>query len=133
MFLTRLSEIRLFWLSNRGNPSEVLLDQLARLSSIEIAHNRQGCVVRSVIGLEELLDIGKRGGFDIPQVTIEVVRVIPIGVGILRHVEPRESAIRAVKHVDLHLIPDYALLVLEIVFIDGESAHAIRFRPEHRL
>src|SRR5205807_8421437 len=107
-------KVGFFRLGNRRDCSEILVDELTRLSSIESADDRQRSIVWGVVGLEKLLHIRESGCLDVFQVAVEVVRVVPVAVGVLRHVEPWESTIRTVEDIYLYLISHHALLVLEI-------------------
>ena len=59
--------------------------------------------------------------------------VVPVGVRVLRHVQPRKPPVWSVQHIHLDLITDHALLVLEVVDGDVQPAHTISFRPQRRL
>ena len=54
------------------------------------------------------------------------------GVGVLRHPQPGETAVRLIQHVHLHFVPHYALLVLQVLLSDSEAFHAIGFGPQRR-
>ena len=86
-----------------------------RLGGIEVADDHERGVVGRVVGVEELLHVLQRGRVEIRQVAVEVVRVVPVVIRQLRHVEPREAAVGLVQDVHLDLVLDHALLVDEVV------------------
>ena len=112
---------------------EVLLDPALRLRRVEIADDDEHRVVGRVEGLEELRHVLERGGVEVLQVAVEVVRVVPILVGVLRQVEPREAAVGLVEDVDPDLVLDDLLLVLEVLPGDREALHPIGLGPERGL
>ena len=97
---------------------------------VDVADDDEHRVVRRVVGLEELLDVAERRGVEVLEVAVEVVRVVPVGVGELRQVEPRETAVRLVEHVDLDFVLHDSLLIREVLrvicrpFMRSASAHS---------
>ena len=79
------------------------------------------------------MDVRERRGLDVIQVAVEVVCVVPVDVGVLRHVEPRESAIGLVQHVDLYFVTDYTLLIFQIFIGNSQATHAVSLAPESSL
>ena len=130
-----LGSVRSGWAAGcgSGERAEVLLDHALHPRLLEIADDHEHGVARRVERLEEVLHVGQGRGLQVLQVAVEVVRVVPVGVGVLRHVEPREPAVRLVQHVDLDLVHHHALLVGQVVLRDVEAAHAVGLGPECRL
>ena len=117
----------------RRYAAEVLLDPGLDLVGREVARHHERRVVGRVERLEERADIVDRGRIEVGEIAVEVVRVVPVFVGRHRQIDPREPAVWLVQHVDLDLVLDDLLLVLEVLDVDVERAHAIGFRPQHRL
>ena len=59
------------------------------------------------------------------------MRVGPVAKCYWRHVQPGESAIWLVQHVDAHLFLDDVALVGQIFFVHFKSAHAVGLQPKH--
>ena len=110
--------------------AEIFFHHLPCLRRIKITDNGQRRIIWRVVRFEERLNIGQCSGFDVLQITIKIVCVVPVHVGVLGHIEPRKSAIRPVDHVHLHFVADHALLILQIVFGDRQAIHAVRFGPQ---
>jgi len=64
---------------------------------LDVTDDHEDRVGRVVVRLEEGLHLVQRGGLDVGQVAVEVVRVEPVHVGELRHVDPREAAVGSVE------------------------------------
>ena len=61
------------------------------------------------------------------------MRVVPVGVGVLRQAQPRKAAIGAVQDIHAHFVLHHALLVGEAGGVDVEATHTVCFHPQHRL
>ena len=131
--LTRLAQVVPGRLRLGGDVAEVFLDDRARGLHVHVARDHERGVVGGVERREKLLHVGQRCGIELGQVAVEVVRVVPVRVGQLRHVEPRKATIRLVEHVHLDLVLHHALLVDEVLLRDHEAAHPVGFGPERGL
>ena len=134
LFLARLGDVGLRRkLGGDGIGAKYFSIQAFVCGRLEVADDDQHRVVRRVEGLEEVRDVLERGGVEVLQVAVEVVGVVPVRVGVLRQVEPGESAVGPVQDVDLDLVLDDFLLVLEVVGRDREALHAVGLGPERGL
>ena len=111
----------------------MLLGQLHHFVGGRVARNDQHGVVRRVVGLVELLHIVEIRRFELGQVAVEVVRVVPVGVRLLRQPEPLERAVGLIEHVDANLFADHVLLVLQRLRRDLQRPHAVRLEPHRQL
>ncbi len=133
-FSWRGSEMSAFGGSGDGRDrGEVLLNPGLRLRRVEVADDDEHGVARRVEGLEEARDVLERRRVEVVEVAVEVVRVVPVRVGVLRKIQPRESAVGLVEDVDLDLVLDDLLLVLEVVGVDREALHPVGLGPERGL
>ena len=115
------------------NRPEVPLRQAPHLGGGRVADDHQHGVVRRVVGLEEAAHVVERGGLELGEVAVEIVRVVPVGIGALPHLEPLEPAVRLVEHVDPHLLAHHVLLVLQVLLADVQRPHAIGLQPDGAL
>ena len=73
------------------------------------------------------------GGVQVLEVPVEIVRVgIPVE-SLLRQVEPVESAVRLVQHVDADFLLHDVALVVEILGGEIECLQTVGFQPENRI
>ncbi len=100
---------------------------------IEIADHHQYGVIRRVVRVEEFADVGQRGGVEIGEIAVEIVRVGPIAKSDGRQIEPGEAAVGLVHHVDADFFFDDVALVAKVLVVDFERAHAVGFEPEDAL
>src|SRR5262249_33738286 len=56
--------------------------------------------------------------------------IVPIGVSVLRHIEPWKPSIGGIQHIDFDLVRDDSLLVFKVLVGNFEAPHAIRLGPE---
>src|SRR3954469_2907558 len=77
----------------RGDAAEVLRYPTLGLCRIEITCNDEHSVAGYVIGGEERTCVLERRGIDVLEIAVEVVRVVPIGVRILRQAQPRKTTV----------------------------------------
>ena len=116
-----------------GMRAEVLLRQLHHLVRRRVAGDDEHGVVRRVVGVEELLHIVEVRRLELGEVAVEVVRVVPVRVRLLRQAEPLEGAVRLVEHVDADLFADHVLLVLQRLRRDLQRPHAVGLEPHRQL
>ncbi len=133
LFLPGLGDVGELLVRRGRDRAEVLLDPLEGRLGLEVARHDERGVARRVEGLEERLGVLEGRGVEVLEVAVEVVRVEPVLVRDLRHVEPREPAVRPVQDVDLDLVLHDALLVREVLLRDREAAHAVGLGPERGL
>ena len=131
--LPRLAEVRDGRQLACRDVAEVTLDPAAGLRLVEVAGDHQDRVVGRVVGIKEGLHLVEGGRFEVGQVAVEVVGVVPVLVGVLRHDQPGEAAVGAVQHVRLDLVLDHVLLVLEVLLGHRQPAHAVGLGPQHAL
>jgi hypothetical protein len=131
--LARLGEVRHRRQFGGGDICKILLDEFQRGGLLEVAHDHDHRVVGGVEGVKKCLHILQCRRFEIGQFAIEIVGVMPVLVGVLRHVQPREAAVGLIKDVDAYFVLDDVLLVHQVLLRDGEAAHAIGLGPEHGL
>ncbi len=115
----------------RRNVFEILLGEGKTFGRIEVADHDQDGVVRRVVGVEEMLDVGERGRVEIREIAVEIVGVRPIAEGDRRQIEPGETAVGLIHHVHADFFFDHVALIAQIFVVDFESAHAVGFKPEH--
>ncbi len=130
--LSRFGDVRQRRRRTARDIAEVLPDPLLRLCRIEIAGDDEHGIAGNVVSLEEGACVFERRRVDVLQVAVEVVGVVPVGIGVLRQLQPRKAAIRLIEHVDLHFLLDHALLVHQIFLGDIQTAHAVGLGPQHR-
>ena len=99
----------------------------------EVAGDHQRGVVRRVVRLEERPHVVERRRVEVLEIAVEVVRVVPVLVRRHRQVDPREPAVGLIQDVDLDLVLHDLLLVLQILGIDVQTAHAIALGPQDGL
>ena len=99
----------------------------------EVAGHDQDGVVRRVERLEERPHVVERRRVEVREVAVEVVGVVPVLVRRHRQVDPREAAVGLIEDVDLDLVLDDFLLVLQVLGVDVQPAHAVGLGPEDRL
>ena len=109
------------WRRARAKPS----------SGRDVAEHQQHRVRRRVVGAEELLHVAERGGVEVGEIAVEIVRVGPVAKSDGRHIEPGEAAVGLVEHVDADFFLDDVALVAQIFVVDLQGAHAIGFEPQH--
>ena len=115
--------------------AEVTLDPFAGDVGLEVAHDRQHCVVRSVIGAEEGLDILQRGGV---QILHRADRRMVVRVALREHrrLEPlRGAPVGPVVVALALLVLDDLALVVEGLLAEGveQAPHAVGLQPEGQL
>ena len=98
---------------------------------IHVSEDQQDGVRWRVVRLEEFLDVIERGGVEVVEVPIKIVRIRPVAVGDGRQIEPRKSAVGLIEDVDAHFFLHDVALVAQILIVHLEGAHAVRFQPEH--
>jgi hypothetical protein len=108
----------------------VLLDHLLYFSGLDVTNDGQHGVVWRVVSLEESANVFDRRRIDFRQLSVTVMRVVPVGERVLPQTNPFEQPIRLVQHVYANLFTHDSLLVLEVLLADVERTHAIRFEPE---
>ena len=97
---------------------------------LEIAEHQQHGVIRRVVGVKEFLHVGERGGVEIGEIAVEIVRVGPVAKRDGRQIEPRKAAVGLVHHVDADFFLHHVALVAEIFVVHFQRAHAIGFEPQ---
>ena len=80
--------------------------------------------------MEESADVRESGRIEIGKIAVEIVRVGPITKRDGRKVEPGETAVGLVHHVDADFFFYDVALVAEIFVVHFEGAHAVGFEPE---
>ena len=113
--------------------AEVLGNPVLGRRGFEITSHHEHRIRRRVIAVEEALHVLEVGGIEFGEVAVEVMRVVPVGVRVLRQAQPREAAIGAVQDVHAHFVLHHALLVGEAGSVDVEATHAVRFYPQNGL
>ena len=118
-----------------GHAREILIDQAAQLRGVEVADNDERRVVRGVVGIEKGLDVRNLR-------RIEIGHRPDDGVGVreaARAVERPRQAIGERSRIGLIVDAQAALffhrlpLVIEVVFRDGERAHAVGLEPQRQV
>ena len=99
----------------------------------DVAQDQQDRIRGRVVGAEELLHVAERGGVQIGEIAVEIVRVGPIAESDGRHVEPGKAAVGLVEHVDADFFLDDVALVAQIFVVHFQRAHAIGFEPQHAI
>ncbi len=112
---------------------EIAVDHRPRRLVVDVARDDEHGVVRAVEVAEELLRVVDGRSFEVGELAVEIMGVVPVLVGELRHVEPRPPAIGLVDDVDLDLVGDDALLVGEHLLVDDRPRHAVGLEPQHLL
>ena len=130
LLLPRLFQVHRRRQFRHRNVREVFLDPGLCLRGFEVAGDHQRSVVRRVIGLEERPHVVERRRVEVLEVAVEIVGVVPVLVRGHRQVDPREPAVGLVQDVDLDLVLDDLLLVLQVLGIDVQPAHAIALAPQ---
>ena len=113
--------------------AEVLGNPGFRPCGFKITGYYQHGVRGRVVVIEEGLHVLEVGCVQFGEVTVEVVRIVPVGVGVLRQAQPRKAAVGAVQHVYAHFVLHHPLLVGKAGGVDVEATHAVCFHPKHRL
>jgi hypothetical protein len=98
-----------------------------------VTHDDEHGVVRRVVGLEEAADVIERSRLEVLEVAVEVVGVVPVGVGLLGQTEPLEGAVRLVQDVDAYFLAHDVLLVPEVLGGDVQRSHPVGLQPERQL
>ena len=80
--------------------------------------------------MKEFLHVGERGGVEIGEIAVEIVRVGPVAKRDGRKIEPRKAAVGLVHHVDADFFLDDVALIAEIFVVHLQGAHAVGFEPE---
>ena len=111
----------------------MFLNHFLHFVRLNIADDRQHGVVGRVVSLEEVAHVVDGCGVDLRQITVAVVRVVPIGEGVFPKTDPFEELVWLVQHVDANFLADDRLLVLKVFCADVERAHAVRFEPQSQL
>ena len=80
----------------------------------------------------EIAHVFQAGAFQVLEAAVAVVVVFPLTEGLLADVDPHETAVGLVLHVDANLFLHHILLVLQGLFIEVQGLHAVGFQPQHR-
>ena len=115
----------------RWNIVEVAFRECERLGRFEIAQHQEHSIIRRVVGAEKSLHIVERGGVEIVEIAIKIVRVGPIAERHWRQVQPGKSAVRLIHHVDANFFFHYVALIAQIFIVHFQRAHAVGFKPQH--
>ena len=84
---------------------------------LEIAEHQEHGVIRRVVGVKEFLHVGERGGVEIGEIAVEIVRVGPVAKGDGRKIEPRKAAVGLVHHVDADFFLHDVALIAQIFVV----------------
>ena len=118
---------------SRRDLAKIFLSQRDAFLRLYIAQHQQHGVIGHVVRLEKCLHVSQVRGIEISKITVKIMRVRPIAKSDRRHVQPRETAIRLVHHVDANFFLHNVALVFQIFVIYFQRAHAVRFEPQHAL
>ena len=65
------------------------------------------------------------------EIAVEIVGVGPIAERDRRHIEPGKSAVGLVHDIDADFFLHHVALIFQVLVVDFQRAHAVRFEPEH--
>ena len=74
----------------RGNAREVFLNHLLDFVDVNVARDSQYGIVWCVISFEETAHIFNRRGVYLSQLSVTVMRVVPVSEGVLPEIDPLE-------------------------------------------
>ena len=117
----------------RRNILEILLGQGDGFAQLEIAEHQQHGVIRRVVGVEEFLHVGERGGVEILEIPVEIVGVGPVAECDRWKIEPGKTAVGLIHNVDANFFLDYVALVAKVYVVNFEGPHAVGLKPQDAL
>jgi hypothetical protein len=126
------------WLGKRGpnrrrtvgDVAEVRAHQIRGLLDVEIAADRQDCIVGRVVGLEEFSTVRHGRRLQIDEVAVAIVcigkRIEQDG----RQLDPGEAAVGPVEDVQPNLLAHHRNLVGEVLRGDPRCPHPVRLQEQ---
>ena len=129
--LRRFVDIRRSRLRPRRNACKMALRQLETLVGVHIAEDQQDSIGRRVVCLKEFLDVIERRSVEIVEIAVEIVRIGPVAIRDGGKIEPWESAVGLIQHVDAHFLFHHVALIAQVLVIHFERAHAVGLKPQH--
>ena len=78
-----------------------------------------------------MLHVLERGGVEIGEIAVKIVRVGPVAKGHRREIEPGKAAIGLIQHVHANFFLDHVALIAQIFVVHLQGAHAVGLEPQH--
>ena len=99
----------------------------------DVAEHQQNGIRWRIVGAKKLLYVLERGGVQIGEIAVKIVRVGPVAKGDGRQIQPGKAAVGLVEHVDAHFFFHHVALIAQILVVHFQGAHAVGLEPQHAL